>query len=129
MKWLITGRRLSFSQPEGVSHKLQRSLVSIQGHSFRRMSFPGSGLPNEGQTVRKKRKPCRCNKRVDLYRADTSFEAKQVMMYTNPVLPTTQACVFLCRVSVTLQSARRKRGVGSGATAGILCSIFSPPPP
>lgn len=29
MKWLITGRRLSFSQPEGDSHKLQRSLVSI----------------------------------------------------------------------------------------------------
>lgn len=48
----------------------------------------------------------------------TFTEAKQVMMYTNLVLPAKQTTqVFLLRLPVTLQSTRRRRGVDCAAAA------------
>lgn len=121
-KWQITGSRLSFGQPERVPH-------TLQGHSFGACHFLGQAYPTRAKQGTK-RKPCRCNKHVDLYGAETSFEAKQVMMYTNPALPTTQACCCVAVVTFChLAVCQRKTGVGCGTAAGILCSTFLPPPP
>lgn len=119
-KWQITGSRLSFSQPERVSHNFKGILSAYVTSWVRRGPNSAQSENHAGAT-----------NRLTFTRPKPHFQAKQVMMYTNPVLPTAQAC---CCVSVAsfchLAVRQRKTGVGCGIHCpGFFArSLLLPPP-